>query len=122
MVMLNKKIKMVEYRVHQRRHGPKRGHGNVPPVPNINRPIQVSVSDHYGDWARLKPIEELFHRSSHLPQNLFVEAGRVGAAADLARDHVGDGAEPYVVRLGVGADEAEPFFGNNEGDEKISFL
>ena len=121
-MVLNKQIKVVEHRVDRRRHGPKRGHGNVPLVPNINRPVHVSVSDHNSDWARLKPIEELFHWSSHLPQNLFVEAGRVGAAADLARDHVGDGAEAYVVRLGVRADEAEPFFGNNEGDEKVAFL
>lgn len=47
------------------------------------------------------------------------EAREVGGSVHLGRDDVRDGSEADVSRFWLGADEAQPFFCNDEGDEEV---
>ena len=108
----------MKHRIDRSGHGPKRSHRNIPYIPDLNRPHQVRIGDQ-GGHRRLEPIEELFDRRSHLPQNGLVEAGRVGAAADFGGNDLGDGDKAHVAGFRVGSDEPEPLLGYDEGNDRV---
>ena len=49
----------------------------------------------------------------------FIEGGKVGGFETLGGDDVGDCGEADVVGFRVGADEPEPLFSDDEGDEEV---
>lgn len=105
---------MFEHGEKRRGHGPKRRHGNVSGVGEANHPEEVSVVYDYCR-RRVEAVEQLFKRIFHFGHNSFKKRDEVVGSTLFGGNNVGDCGESDVVGLGVGADEAEPFFGDHEG-------
>jgi len=108
----------MQHGVKRRRHGPKRSHGNIPPICKGDGPAQLNAAENRGR-RRLEPIEEPIEGRFHVCHDGFVESGKIGGFVALVRDDVGDGGEANGFRLGIGAYEAEPLLGDHEGYENL---
>jgi hypothetical protein len=105
MSVLGKKMEVLEHRERRRRHDPKRGHRNIPAVPDADGPKQKRIS-HDNRRRQHNLVEEPLKRSFHLREDGFDERVHVSGANLLRWDNIRYGGEAYVFRLRVGADEA----------------
>lgn len=120
MAVFLEKMKMLEHRENGRRHRPKRRRRNPPSIADTDCPRKESVS-HYQTRRRVQPIQEPIKGGFQFGHDSFKEGHHVGGADPLRWDDVGDCGEDNSVRLGFGADEAEPLLCEDEGDENIAF-
>lgn len=109
---------MFEHGEKRRGHGPKRRHGNVSSVGEANHPVEESVVYDYCRW-KVKTVEEVFKGRLHFGHNGFKEGDEVLGSTLFGWNNVGDCGESDVVGFGVGVDEAEPFFGDDEGYQDL---
>lgn len=100
------------------RHSPERGDRNIPSSSDGDRPTQLHIGDD-GSRRGLKAVKELVEGRFHLGDDGFAEGLEVGGLEPLRRDDVSDGGEAEIWRRGIGADEGEPLFGDDEGDENM---
>ena len=100
------------------RHSPKWGHRNIPSVPQTDSPNKVRINDD-GCHRRLKPVQNILNGRSHLRTHGFYEPRKIFTPNQLRRYNVWYVGIAYVTWLWVWADEAEPFFSDDEGDENI---
>lgn len=89
---------------------------------HFDRPEENRTVRYYGSHRRLKPGEELVKQVYHLPGYGVEEGGVVGTTDKLGWNDIGDGGEPEVRQLVVGAEEAEPLLRHDEGDEKLTSI
>lgn len=101
------------------RHGPKQRDRNITAAGDGDREVKLDVGDEGGD-GRVKAAEEVVEGRFHVGDDGFEESGDIGGYLRLERDNVGDGGEANVARLRLGADEAEPLFGDKNGDDEGS--
>ena len=113
-------IGSVKHREEGRRHRPERGHQDIPPTSDSDRPTELQIANDR-IHRRLEPIEELLEWSFHLSHDSFAEASEVSGFQPLRRNDVRNGGKPEIWRRGIGADVAEPLFGDDKGDENIRF-
>lgn len=111
-------VKMVKDREHGSGHRPHRRHRNIPPISELNRPVQKRIG-YYEISRRVEPVEQQLERLTHLSLGSSHEAGHVGGAVHLRRQDVGDRGEAYTRRLLLGADEAEPLLRDHDGYEEV---
>jgi len=112
------KMVVFEHGEKRRGHGPKRRHGNVSSVGEANHPEEVSVVYDYCR-RRVKAVEQVLEGRFHFGHNGFDEREEVVGSMLFGGNNVGDCGELDVVGFGVGADEAEPFFGDHEGYQDL---
>lgn len=112
----------MKHRKRGRRHGEKRSHRNILPIPQRHHPRQVRIMYNHIRLRLLEPIQQLLHRRFQRRLGGSEEGGEVVCAADFRRYDVGDGGESDVFRLGVAGDEAIPFLSEYEGEECVGAM
>lgn len=117
-----KEAEVMQYGERQHRLRPKWGHRNLPPVSCSDCPLYERIS-HYGRRRRLKSVQQLLKRPWKLSKDSGDKAREIFGPVALGGDNVGQCGEAEVARrltrIWIRADESEPLFGDDKGDEDV---